>query len=48
MTHISNLLPTSLLKGLSLYDASTGAFPQLNHLKVLGATVYVFVHEKKE
>ncbi len=32
MTHVSNLLPTSLLDGLSPYEASTGLLPQLNHL----------------
>ncbi len=47
MTHVSNLLPTSLLDRLSPYEVSTGLLPQLNHLQVLGSTVYVFIHEEK-
>ncbi len=30
--HGSNLLPTSLLNRLSLYEVSTGLLSQLNHL----------------
>lgn len=47
MTHVSNLLPTSSLDGLSPHEVSTGFFPQLDHLKVLGSTVYVFIHEEE-
>ena len=48
MIYISNLLPTSLLDGLSPYKASTGSPLQLSHLKVLGSTVYVFIHEEEK
>ncbi len=47
ITHISNLLPTSSLDGLSPYEASTGLLPQLNHLRVLGSTVYVFIRKEE-
>ncbi len=47
MTHVSNLLLTFSLDGLSSYEASTGLPPQLSRLKVLGSTVYIFIHEEK-
>ena len=47
MTHVSNLLPTSSLNGLSSYEESTGLSPQLNHLRVLGSTVYTFIYEEE-
>ena len=46
MTHISNLLPISLLNSLSSYKNSTGLSLKLNHLRVLRSTVYVFVYKK--
>lgn len=47
MTHVSNLLSTFSLNGLSPHKAFTGLPPQLSHLKILGSTVYVFIYEKE-
>lgn len=47
MTHVSNLLPTSPLNGQSSFEASTQTLPSLQHLRVLGSTVYVFIHEEE-
>ena len=47
MTHVSNLLPTTALNGRSLFEASTQSLPNLQHLRVLGSTVYVFIHEEE-
>ena len=47
ITHISNLLLTSSLNDLSPYEESTRLSPELNHLRVLGSTVYVYVHEEE-
>lgn len=47
MTHVSNLVPNSALERLSPYEASTGKAPNLSHFRVLGSTVYVFIHEKE-
>lgn len=48
MTYISNLLLILLLHNLNLYKELTGLSPKLNYLKVLGSTVYIFVHEINE
>ena len=47
MTHISNLLPTIALDGRSPFEASTKSLPKLDHLHMLGSSVYVFIHEEK-
>lgn len=44
MTHLSNLIPTPLLDGLSLYKSSTELLPQLNHSGVLSFIIYVFIY----
>lgn len=48
MIHVSNLIPTSALKSLSPYEASTGKTPIISHLRVLRLTVYVFIHEEEK
>lgn len=48
ITYISNLLPTFLWDRLNVYETSNGLFPQLNHLKVLGSIVYIFIHKEKK
>lgn len=47
ITHISNLLPTSSLNGVSPFEASAQSLPNLQHLRILGSTVYVFIHEEE-
>ena len=48
ITHVSNLLPTSSLKGQSPFKASFKRLPNLEHLRILGSTVYVFIHEEEQ
>ncbi len=48
ITHVSNLLPTSSLKGQSPFEASFKRLPNLEHLHILGSTVYVFIHEEEQ
>ena len=47
MTHVSNLLPTTALDGRSPFEASTKSLSKLDHLRMLGSTVYVFIYEEK-
>lgn len=47
ITHVSNLLPTTALNGRSPFEASSHSLPNLDHLRVLGSTVYVFIHEEE-
>ncbi len=47
ITHISNLLLTSSLHGLSPFEALAQSLPNLQHLRILGSTVYVFIHEEE-
>lgn len=47
MTHVPNLLPTTALNGRSPFEASTQSLPNLQHLRVLGSTVYVSIHEEE-
>ena len=35
------------LNALSLYEELTGLSPQLNHLRALGSTVYVFIYKEE-
>ena len=48
MTYVSNLLPTTGLDGRSPFEASTKSLPKLDHLHMLGSTVYVFIHEEEK
>ena len=45
--HMKNLRPTAALQGMSPYEAMTGKVPDLSHLRVLGSTVYVLIHEEE-
>lgn len=47
ITHISNLVSTSLLEGLILYKVSIRKVPILSYLCLPRSTVYVFIHEEK-
>ena len=47
ITHISYLLPTLSLHGVSSFDASAQSLPNLQHLRILESTVYVFIYEEE-
>lgn len=47
MTYVKNNWPTKALQNLSPYEAHTHEPPDLSHLRVLGSTVYVFLHEEE-
>ena len=47
ITHISNLLPTSSLHSISPFEASAQSLPNLQHLRILGLTVYIFIYEEE-
>lgn len=47
MTYIKNLRPTKALQGLSPYQVLFKTLPNLAHLRVLGSTIYVLIHEKE-
>lgn len=49
MTHMSNLLLTTALDSHYLFEASTLSLSKLDHLCMLGSTVYLFIlkEEKK-
>lgn len=48
MTYIKNLRPTNALQGLSPHQELFKTPPNLAHLRVLGSTVYVLIHEERE
>lgn len=48
MTYIKNLRPTNALQGLSPHQELFKTPPNLAHLRVLGSTVYVLIHEEQE
>ena len=48
MTHIKNLRPTRALEGaISPIKKQADISPSLQHLLVLGSTVYEFLHEEE-
>lgn len=47
MTHVSNLLSLSALNSRLLFVAYTQSLPILQHLQVLGSTVYVFIYKEE-
>lgn len=48
MTYVKNNRPTRALQNnLSPYEAYTHELPNLSHLRILGSTVYVFLHEEE-
>ncbi len=47
MTQVKNVRPTNVLEGGNPHQALHNSPPSINHLRVLGSMVYVFIHEKK-
>lgn len=47
MTQVKNVRPTSALEGGNPHQALFDKPPNVNHLRVLGSTVYVFIHEEE-
>ena len=47
MVHVKNVRPTSALLGNSPHHVLENSQPSINHLRVLGSTVYMFIHEEK-
>lgn len=48
MTHVKNLRPTRALKdSMSPIEMQDQALPTLQHLRILGSNVYVFLHEEE-
>lgn len=48
ITHVKNLRPIQVLEdSISLIKKQDNILPSLQHLRVLGSTVYVFLHEEK-
>ena len=45
MVHVKKVRPTSTLDGKTSYKLIEGETPTIDHLQVLGSTVYVFIHE---
>ena len=49
MTYVKNSRPTRALpQNLSPYEALTQDHPNISHLRILGSTVYVFLHEEEQ
>lgn len=47
MTYIKNSRLTKALQNLSSHEALTRDHPNISHLRILGSTVYVFLHEEE-
>lgn len=47
MTYVKNSRSTKALQNLSPYEALTRDHPNISHLRILGSTVYVFLHEEE-
>ncbi len=47
MTQVKNVRPTNALKGGNPHQALHNSPPSVNHLRVLGSTVYVFIHKEE-
>lgn len=47
MTYVKNVRPTKALQESNLYQAQHQKSPDISHLRVLGSTVYVFIHEEE-
>lgn len=48
MTQVKNVRPTEALGGNSPHEAHFKKSPDINYLRVLESTVYVFIHEESE
>ena len=47
MTYIKNIRPTTALNGLSPHQKLFNSPPDPTHLRVLGSTIYVLIHEEE-
>lgn len=47
MVHVKNIRPTRTLNGKSPHELFENEIPTLNHLRILGSTVYVLIHEEQ-
>lgn len=47
MTYVKNVRPTSSLEDKNPHEVHFNKAPELSHLRVLGSTVYVFIHEEE-
>lgn len=47
MTQVKNVRPTNALEGGNPHQALYNSPPSVNHLQVLGSTVYVFIHKEE-
>lgn len=47
MTYVKNVRPTKALEGKHPYLAQNDDNPNIQHLRILSSTVYVFLHEEK-
>ena len=47
MVHTKNVRPTNALSGKTPFEIYESKSPPLNHLRVLGSTVYVLIHEEE-
>lgn len=47
MTHVKNIRPTNALGGKSPHELQFNEAPDVSHLRVLGSTVYVLIHEEE-
>lgn len=47
MTQVKNVRPTEALGGNSPHKAHFKRSPDISHLRVLGSTVFVFIHEEE-
>ena len=47
MVHVKNIRPTNALSGKSPYEFYESKSPSLNHLRVLGSTVYILIHKEE-
>lgn len=45
MVHVKNVRPTSTLNGKTPYKLMEKRIATIDHLRVLGSTVYVLIHE---
>ena len=47
MVHTKNIRPTNALAGKTPYEIFEKKSPKLDHLRILGSTVYALIHEKE-
>ena len=47
MVHTKNIRPTNALAGKTPYEIFEKKSPKLDHLRILGSTVYALIHKKE-